>query len=215
MKKNIVLLALIVLTMSIFGQNKYEKAMGKAFGLMKDQKFEKACSLFERISQAEAKEWLPAYYVSMLRTTAAFQIKDKTAMDLKIKSAEKYLNIAKKRSPKNPEVDVIEGLLYTAKIVFNPDVNGQKYSASVVAMYKKALSIQPNNPRAIYLLAEFNINMSKYFPMDTTPFYKELERAIGLFDTFKSKDDFSPRWGKDRAVQILSAKPTTSANTVK
>ena len=38
---------------------------------------------------------------------------------------------------------------------------------------------------------------------DTTPFCKDLERAIELFANFKPDTPFYPNWGKEREEQIL------------
>lgn len=186
---------------------KYHKAMGKAMRLWGEKKSDKAIAMFERISQAEKDNWLPAYYASLVSVTDAFITKDKNVMDLKIKNAEKYYEIAKKRIKNNAEIHILKGMIYTAKIVFKPEVNGQLLSEPTVVEYKKALAIENNNPRAMYLLAEFNINMAKFFPMDTAPFYKQLENAVKNFDNFKAKEAFYPDWGKDRAVEVLKKKP--------
>ena len=45
---------------------------------------------------------------------------------------------------------------------------------------------------------------ARFFGQDTTPFCKDIERALELFSTFKPESLFHPNWGKERAEQVLA-----------
>jgi hypothetical protein len=67
--------------------------------------------------------------------------------------------------------------------------------------YGKALAIAPNNPRAVFGKAEYEIGGAKYFGTDTKPMCTEINRSIELFAKFKPETSFSPKWGLERALE--------------
>ena len=44
---------------------------------------------------------------------------------------------------------------------------------------------------------------ARYFGKDTTPYCKDVERALELFATFENDTPFYPSWGQDQAKQVL------------
>ena len=46
---------------------------------------------------------------------------------------------------------------------------------------------------------------ARFFGQDTAPFCKDVDRAIELFTNFKPESAFHPKWGKNRAEQILES----------
>jgi hypothetical protein len=106
-------------------------------------------------------------------------------------------------SPNNAEIMVVQAMLYTAILVQDPMTNGQKYSGLVMEQYAKALVINPNNPRAVFSKAEFEIGGAKYWGTDTKPMCDAIAKSIELFANFKPETQFHPKWGADRAKEAL------------
>jgi hypothetical protein len=65
------------------------------------------------------------------------------------------------------------------------------------------LEIAPKNPRVILSKAEWDMGSARYFGKDTTPYCKDVERALELFATFNSETPFYPTWGEERAKEVL------------
>jgi len=200
MTKIITALALFVCSMT-FAQTQYEKGMGKALGLWGEGKPAEASAMFERIASAEKNNWLPNYYVSMVNTTAAFQTKDKDKVAALLGKAQEALNIELDKNSENPELLVLQAMINTAWIVSDPMTNGMKLSAKTIEIYNKALAIAPENPRALFSKAEFEIGGARYFGNDTKPMCAEIDKAIELFAKFKPETPFHPSWGLDRALE--------------
>jgi len=78
-----------------------------------------------------------------------------------------------------------------------------KLSAKTMEMYEKAESLEPNNPRVVFSKADFQIGGAKWTGVDTKPLCAQIEKAIGLFATFKPETPFSPTWGLERAQETL------------
>jgi hypothetical protein len=184
-------------------QTQFEQGMGKAMGLWKENKTEEASSLFERIAAAEKNNWLPNYYMGMVNVTAAFDPANKDKAMAMLDKAQTAIDNASVISPNNPEIMVLQAMLYTAIIVQDPMTNGMKYSGKAMEQYYKALALAPENPRVVFCKAEFEIGGAKWTGADTQKLCKEVEHSIDLFAKFKPETPFSPSWGLDRAQETL------------
>lgn len=183
-------------------QTQFEQGMGKAFGLWKEGKNTEASDLFERIAAAEKTSWLPNYYVALVNTTSAFKTQDKTQIDLLLNKAQNALNVEMAKDSNNAELYVLQALIYTAWVVADPMTNGMKYSAKTMEMYDKAEALAPDNPRAVFGKADFQLGGAKWTGIDTKPLCAQVDKAIGLFATFKPETPFSPKWGLERALEV-------------
>lgn len=162
-----------------------------------------AVATFERIASVEKTNWLPNYYIAFINTIEVFQTKDKDKAAALITKAQDALDNATLISPNNPEIMVVQAMLYTAILVQDPMTNGQKYGGLAMEQYNKALVIDPKNPRVLFSKAEFEIGGAKYWGTDTKPMCEAIAKSIELFANFKPETPFHPNWGADRAAEKL------------
>ena len=203
MKTFITTFALFFATIAGSYAQQFEQGMGKAFGLWKEGKSAEATALFERIASAEKNNWLPNYYVALVNTTDAFNPKNKANSSALLDKAQKALDEAATISLDNPEIMVLQAMIYTVWLVQDPMTNGMKYSPLAMKEYEKALAIAPNNPRAVFGKAEFEIGGAQYWGTDTKPMCEQIAKSIELFANFKPESEFHPKWGLDRAQEAL------------
>lgn len=199
--KSIIIVIICLLSSTTFAQGNFEKSMGQAMGLWQSGETQKAAALLERIAQAEKDNWIPAYYQAMVLTTASFQEKNKETQAKYIQSAEDILNTSAQDN--NPEWLVLRAMNKTALMITDPMTKAKELSPSIIGLYKKALAIAPNNPRAVLGLAEFQMNAKKYFNQDTSKECEDVKKALSLFNEEKVSVPFGPSWGKDRAEQLV------------
>jgi hypothetical protein len=200
MKNIITAIALFVAAITS-AQTQFEQGMGKAFGLWKEGKNTEASALFERIASAEKTSWLPNYYVALVNTTSAFSEKDKSKVDLLLTKAQDALDVELIKDQNNAELYVLQALVYTAWVVQDPMTNAQKYSARIMENYAKAKALDPNNPRAVFGEADYQLGGAKWTGVDTKPLCAQVDKAVELFGTFKPETQFSPKWGLERALE--------------
>ncbi|MFY7729731.1 MAG: hypothetical protein ACOVRN_09465 [Flavobacterium sp.] len=196
----IITTAFLFICSLLTAQTQYENGMKKAFTLWGEGKSAEASALFERIASAEKGNWLPGYYVALVNTTEAFKTKDKDKISALLAKAQTAQDAATALSANNPELLVMQAMIYTAWLVYDPMTNGMKYGPKINEIYAKAMALAPNNPRVVFSKAEYDLGSAKYFGNDTKPICAEVERSLGLFDNFKPETPFHPNWGKDRAV---------------
>lgn len=204
MQKLVIILVLFMSNL-ISAQSNYEKGMQKAFEFWGSNSPAEASNMFERIASAEPDNWLPAYYAAQVNIVNSFDLRDENKLSEQLKKAQDLINDATAISKNNPEILVLQAMLYTAWVAYDGATYGMTLSPKVEALYAQAQQIAPNNPRVVYCKAEWGIGSAQYFGQDTKPFCEELERALELFANFKPETPFSPNWGKDRAENTLES----------
>lgn len=202
MKPLLIILSLLF-SAGMHSQTAYEKGMSKAFELWKNQKPDEAINLFERIAKAEKENWLPYYYAAQVHIITTFNTKDGNEIEPRLKKAQDFLNEAKTFSNNNAEVLIMEAMLNTAYVVYNPNVYGMTHSGKVEELYKKAKVLEPENPRAVLYHAEWQMGGAKFWGKDPKAFCPEVEKAILYFEKEPSQNiPFYPNWGKDQIARI-------------
>ncbi|WP_432671424.1 hypothetical protein [Flavobacterium sp. SM2513] len=202
MKKFIFTSVIVLSAFFAQAQTQYEQGMSKAFELWKTGNPTEASAMFERIASVEKDNYLPNYYVAFVNTTTAFQVmNDKQKVAALLDKAQQTLDIEFAKDPNNPEILVLQALIYTAWISSDPMTNGMKLSGKVMELYAKAAEIAPNNPRVVFGKAEFEIGGARYFKQDTSRMCAQIDKAITLFSNFKPETVYHPNWGLDRALE--------------
>jgi hypothetical protein len=178
---------------------KFEQGMGMAMKMWGEGKNDEATAMFERIAAAEKTSWLPNYYVALVNTSAAFGTKDKTKIDALLTKSQAALDVELNKDPSNAELIVMQAMIHTAWIAFDPMTNGMKLSRTVKELYMKAYAIAPENPRVVFGQAEFEIGGAKWTGADVKALCKDIDKSLELFAKFKPETPFSPNWGVERA----------------
>lgn len=182
----------------------YEKGMEKAFALWQENKISDATNVFERISSAETENWLPSYYAAQVLILDAFtKLKDTDALNAQLKRAQDFVNDATSISKQNPEIMAMQALLHTVYVASDGRKYGMILAPKVSQIYADALKLAPDNPRVVYMKAEWDMGSAIYFGQEVTPFCKDLKAALNLFANFKPKSKFHPNWGKERVLKII------------
>ena len=187
----------------VSAQTQFDQGMKKALQTWKNGNSTEALVQFEKIASVEKTNWLPNYYIALINTTQAFGEQDKTKMLSLIESAQKAQDFCNDLAMDNPEVLVMQAMIHTASIVYDPMTNGQKLSGDVMYILNKAYKIAPENPRVVFQKASFEKGMAEYFGQDTKPLCAQIEKSIELFATFKPESALHPSWGLDRAKEEL------------
>ena len=204
MTKLITIIAMFVASI-VSAQTQFDQGMKKALQTWKNGNSTEALVQFEKIASVEKTNWLPNYYIALINTTQAFGEQDKTKMLSLIESAQKAQDFCNDLAMDNPEVLVMQAMIHTASIVYDPMTNGQKLSGDVMYILNKAYKIAPENPRVVFQKASFEKGMAEYFGQDTKPMCVQIEKSIELFATFKPESAFHPSWGLDRAQEEVKA----------
>ena len=200
--KNLIIIVVLSVAELVSAQTNFDKGMQKAFQLWGSEPIE-ASNLFERIASAEPDNWIPLYYAAQINILQSFGLQDEEKLTAQLNKAQDLLNDATALSKDNPEIIVLQALLHTAWVAYDGATYGMTLSGKVSALYAQAEQIAPDNPRVILNKAEWGMGSARYFGQDTQPFCKDVERSLELFANFKPESPYHPKWGNERAEQIL------------
>ena len=204
MTKLITIIAMFVASI-VSAQTQFDQGMQKALKTWKEGNSKEALVQFEKIASVEKTNWLPNYYIAFINTTQALGEKDKTKIESLLNAAQKAQDVCNELAMDNPEVLVLQAMIHTAWIVYDPMINGQRLSGDVMYILNKANKIAPENPRVVFQKASFEKGMAEYFGQDTKPMCAQIEKSIELFATFKPESAFHPSWGLDKAQEAVKA----------
>ena len=204
MTKLITIIAMFVASI-VSAQTQFDQGMKKALQTWKGGNSNEALVQFEKIASVEKTNWLPNYYIAFINTTQAFGEKDKAKKVTLLNAAQKAQDVCNELAQDNPEVLVLQAMIHTAWIVYDPMTNGQRLSGDAMYILNKAYKLAPENPRVVFQKASFEKGMAQYFGQDTQSMCAQIEKAIELFATFKPESAFHPSWGLDKAQEAVKA----------
>jgi len=208
MKTTILTLTTIILFLTAgAGDKKYTETMQKNIDLLykaeslKD--YQQTANNFERIANAEKKEWLPNYYAAMSYINMSFMVEDPGKKDQFLDLAQGFLKKTEKMDSEKSEVTALQGLLYQGRIMADPASRGMQYGPMAYGAFEKAKGINPDNPRVYYLMGMNLYNTPEAFGGGK-------EAACSMFNTAKEKyesmmpqKELYPSWGMEDNERML------------
>jgi hypothetical protein len=200
---------ILVASQLVFANDgKYEQAMKSNIdAIYKAQTIEglqSSTNAFERIAIAEPQKWEPNYYAAFGYIMIGNKEKDPSKKDQHLDRALSFIEKAKAIVPAESEVIALEGFVHMLRITIDPPSRGQKYAPMAMQTFGKAISTNPENPRALSLLAQMQYGSAQFFGGSTTEACATLTKALEKFDTFKSENTLAPTWGKGMAEGLKS-----------
>ena len=202
--KHLIYFAFLLVSSIMQAQSNFEQGMEKSLQLMRSGNFQESEQLLERIASAEKDQWLPHYYIAKINSLKSWNQKNETILRAQLDKAQQHLDVAMRLDESNPELLIMQAQVLTNWVAYDGMTYGMKYGPKITELYAKANQLQPENPRAVFCLAEWEIGSARYFGQDTAPFCKQIEQSIELFANFQSENNLYPSWGLDRARQALS-----------
>lgn len=200
-------LALFAITFAFASD--YEEAMKAQLTEMKtiesDAQAQQVKNGFLRIAQANMTEWLPMYYAALVQTEAALRFDvDKDAY---FEEAKGYLKIIQDAGATNSEITALEGYILMGMVSVDPGSRGQSMSPQVLQLFGKAIGQDRNNPRAVYLMAQMEGGMAKFFGQGPEKACGIVKMSLDLFEKEAATIDENyllPSWGWPNAKKMYA-----------
>lgn len=205
----ILIFVMILVANALFATDKYTEVMLKNIeGVYKSQNVEEFLSFantFNRIGEAEKTKWEPFYYEAYAYVMICNKEKEAAKKDASLDLATKALEKAKALQPGESEIVAMEGFIHMMRVTVDPASRGQRYSGMAFQSFNKALTMNPENPRALNLLAQMEFGTAQFFGSPTTDACATLDKAIEKFATYKVENPLAPQWGRGM-TESLKAK---------
>ncbi|QHL88433.1 hypothetical protein GU926_13720 [Nibribacter ruber] len=206
--KKLLLLPVFFITFLVQAQGNYQVALGEALTELKasqtPEETQAVANKISRIATAEPKAWLPSYYATYAHIVLSFQLKEEPQKDAVLDQAQTYLDKALVLEPKESELHVLQGYLHQARLSVSPMSRGMKYSGLTVAALEKAKALNPENPRAYFLLGQHYLHMPKMVGGGKDVAKPILTTAVEKFSAYQLANSLSPSWGMNSAKSLLA-----------
>ncbi len=198
---------LMLLAMSIArGNDKYLEVMQKniqaVYVAQTVETIQPIVNTFERIGDAEKDKWEPFYYAAYGQVMMAIREKDATKKDGFLDQALANVEKARALKPNDSEITALQGFVHMIRVTVDPASRGQQYSGLAYQAFGQAVTFNPENPRALTLMAQMQYGTAQFFGSPTTEACATLAKAFEKFETFKSDNPLAPSWGKHVAEQL-------------
>jgi len=196
------ILALLVLTLSAAtSDDNYVEAVGKqikaVFEAKSTDELMAAANSLDRIAQSEQSRWEPNYYSAFSYIMMANREPDPAKKDTYLDAALTRVQGASAISKDNSEITALEGFVHMIRVTVDPANRGQKYSGMSMKAFGKALKQDPNNPRAMALMAQMQFGTAKFFGASTDESCAMGRKAQAQFAAPAGNDPLTPKWGKE------------------
>ena len=206
MKNLIFTLTIVLASLSNTFAGDYEEAMMKNLEAMSKaanvSDWQSVANTFARIGDAEADKWMPKYYACYAYVIMSAMETDGAKKDEYLDLGQSYLDPIAEAHPENSEITTLQGFLHTMRLVVDPPTRGPQYSGMAFQALNKGLELNPDNPRAMYMLAQMKYGSAQFFGSSTDEACNTLNNALEKFDSFEPESEIAPQWGKEQAVNL-------------
>jgi tetratricopeptide (TPR) repeat protein len=210
MKTIVTFIFIFVVTFS-FAQDKFTTTMLKnidaVYSAKTVEEYQQVINSFDRIANAEKTKWEPYYYSAFGNLMMASREADGQKKDGYIDLAVKSLENAKAIAAADAEVTALEGFAQMLRVSVDPGARGAQMVAGTMQTLGKALSLNPDNPRALALMAQMQFGTAQFFGSSVTEACGNATKALEKFATFKSDNPLAPQWGKSMAEGLKKQCP--------
>lgn len=158
-----------------------------------------AVNTLERIGLTEKTKWEPYYYSAFGNLMMANKEQDGAKKDSYLDQALAAIKKAEAIKSNYSEIVALEGFVHMVRITVDPSSRGQQYSSLAMQTFGKAIALNPDNPRALALMAQMQFGTAQFFGSSTAEACLTNEAALKKFETFKVDNDLAPQWGKAMA----------------
>jgi hypothetical protein len=211
MKRSSLLLSALFIAALAIGQNeKYYQKMGETLGQFGScstvEDFQNLANQFHVIASVETGEWLPLYYEAHCYVLMSFlDGQESAARDGYLDRAESLIDQMTEKAPDEAEVYVMKAFFHTGRLVVDPPGRAMNTTPMINAALGKALNIEPNNPRAQFLLISNELGTARYFGSDIAPICEKARQLLQSWDDYPLKSPIYPNWGRNETEGIVSS----------
>lgn len=196
-----VLIGCIVAYQVVLGSEndtKYEGVMLQKIGAMYQcqsaDDFIMAANNFQRIAEVEKGKWEPLYYQAYSYLSAGGRTNDNDTKDKYFDKALELADAGLAISENNAEFFVLKCWAYSVKISVDPANRGRTLSAKASEMVQKALALSPQNPRAMFMLAQLEYGTAMFMGNDPQKACDLGNKAAILAEEEQPTNKLAPGW---------------------
>lgn len=195
-----IIAALLLSTSTLFANDKYTETMLKnieaVYKAQSLEEYQQSANTFKRIADAEKTKWEPFYYEAFAYVMMATRESEGIKKDSYLDAALVAVKAASALAPAESELVALEGFVHMIRVTVDAAARGQQYSGMAFQSFNKAVAMNPENPRALSLLAQMEFGTAKFFGSSTADACATATKSLEKFSTYKSDNPLAPAWGR-------------------
>jgi len=210
MKRTTLLLsALLITTLAMAGNDPYSEKMRETLQLFAECStpgdYQDLANRFRVIANVETEEWLPLYYEAQGYILMGFTAQlENELRDSYLDKASALIDKMLVMAPGEAEVYVMKSFYHTGFLVVNPPQRAMSATPLIHEAIARALAMEPDNPRALFLRLSNEMGTASYFGEDITPYCDQASELLLNWDNYELKSPIHPNWGKDEVEGIVA-----------
>ena len=157
----------------------------------------------ERIGAAEKDRWEPFYYAAFGYLRMSGMVEKSTEKDKYLDLALDFIEKCEEKKPNHSEVVAFKGYIHMIRVSIDPATRGMRYSHLAFTSLQKAVALNPENPRAHYLLGQMQYGTAQFMGKGSDEACESFGKAKVLYENQNPKNDFTPRWGKEMNENMM------------
>ncbi|TWI86644.1 hypothetical protein LX66_3906 [Chitinophaga japonensis] len=165
---------------------------------------------FTQAGNAQQTNWLPYYYAALCNAKIGFLLQDdgeriepfSNEGESNAKQARELLRAGGNKKDL-AELYTVMSMIYRTRVFINPMTYGRKYGPTSQQYLDKALELDPDNPRALYVQAWVKYYTPKMWGGDKDKAKTLLESALQKLAAQKA-GGVEPHWGKTESEALLA-----------
>ena len=209
MKKSILTVLGIMCAIALFANGgQFEKTMAKNIPAMFQT--ENAESLMEvinqlnRVGDAEGNRWEPYYYAAFGYIRMMSIVEPTDDQDKYLDQALEIIKKGEVIKPNDSELESLRGYVHMMRVNIDPATRGMQYSGQAMGSFGKALQLNPENPRAHYLMGRMQYDTAQFMGNGDGEACESFAKAKAILESGeKTENPFSPSWGLEGTKEAL------------
>lgn len=200
--KNICLILSFLATTTLFAQSTnleqtIEQQLSYITAATSQEDWQSISQSFSEIAEVYPNQWLTNYYAAYANMQLAGTYEDQALPIVAeyLDKAQSALDKANELVPNHSEVMILQGFIYIARIWESPFINGGLYGRKISKLFKEAIEIDPENPRAYYLKGLLTYHTPRFVGGGKERAKPWLMTAQEKFKGFNFESTILPYWG--------------------
>ncbi len=211
MKKLFLMLAAAVMLLQGYAQDKQLSTAVAQLDKAKTVKdYQALATQFAAVANTQKTNWLPAYYAAFCNAKIGFMLEDDGervepfANDAETygKQAEALLKGSTDKQQQT-ELYALLFMVYRSRVFINPMTYGREYGIRSQQYLDKAVQLDPQNPRVLYLQAWVKYYTPKMWGGDKAKAKTFATEALNKLQAQPASGE-QPHWGKTETEEILA-----------
>ncbi|MFK7953706.1 MAG: tetratricopeptide repeat protein [Ekhidna sp.] len=208
MKKSILVLTSVLCFTLTFANGQFEKAMGKnipsIFQAKDKETLQSSINQLNRIGEAEENRWEPHYYVAFGYLRMMTMSEGAEKQDAYLDQALTAIENAESIESNNSELVALRGYVHMMRVTVDPATRGMQYSGMAFNDFNKAVQLNPENPRAHYLLGQMQYGTAQFMGGGDGGACESFHNAKKLFDAKGDAQSIAPSWGAGENEGVIA-----------